>query len=181
MLSQGLKSTFLLWGKTQEHPHPSQICSLCPSLPDAPQPHAPPLHCVGTLPKTHSFPLISFLSRHLELPPAGSCHPSQWHRPGHTSQGSGLLFMKPKQSHVQHGAAGVTHLETTQLRIQGLLHTDDDKYLISAKIAWHIWRKTGAATTSEDSSRRLLGKYFPSWNVWWNVFEICVLTSQAVK
>jgi len=49
---------------------------LRPSLPDAPPPQASPLHCVGTFPKAHCFPLISFLSRHLELPPAGPCHPS---------------------------------------------------------------------------------------------------------
>lgn len=34
----------------------------------------------------------------------------------------------PKQSPTQHRAAGVTHSETTQLRIQGLLHTEDVTY-----------------------------------------------------
>lgn len=81
VLPRGLKGT-LLRGKTQEHPRPCQIRSLCPSLPDAARPHASLLHWVGTFPKPRCFSLVSFLSRHLEPPPAGSCHPSGWLGPG---------------------------------------------------------------------------------------------------
>lgn len=105
MLPRGLKST-LLRGKTQEHPRPCQTRSLCPSLPDAARPRASPLHWVGTFPKPRCFLLVSFLSRHLELPPAGSCHPSGWEGPGRAPQGGGSLSMKLEQSHVQHRVLG---------------------------------------------------------------------------
>lgn len=62
-----LDEYFSLCGKTQENP--SQAHLTLPFL-ICPLPHGSPLHWVGTLPKTRWFPLISFLSRHLDLPPA---------------------------------------------------------------------------------------------------------------
>lgn len=134
MFSKGWKSTYSLCGKTQEYP--SQTHLTLPFL-MCPLHHASPLHCVGMFPKTHSFPLISFLSRHLELLPAGSCHPSC--RPGQASQATSLLSRKPKQPNIQHGAAGATCSETTQL--PGLLCTEDDKSIYFSKNSLTYLRK----------------------------------------
>lgn len=105
MLSQGLKKYF---SPLRYNP------GMPPSFPDLltlPSPSwLPPTPCLsfalcGNFPQNTVFS-PNFLP--LKTPGISFCHPSRWHRPGHTSQGSSLLSMKPKQSHTQHRAAGCT-------------------------------------------------------------------------